>query len=135
MRMVAAAAAFAALGALIGISMASAQSADRSSGPVPQVMRGVWAYHGRCDLPEKRIVVEARSVRMNGEQASASYRCDAGHCYVAWDQEYAVDVFERNAETDVLVHHTQGFHMPGEEGYARCGSKRVRVPWPPKRPR
>jgi hypothetical protein len=50
---------------------------------------------------------------------------------ISWAKEGSVDNFVIGRNPNVLVHNTQGFHMPGEEGYARCVRHFSRMPWPP----
>ena len=51
---------------------------------------------------------------------------------IYWAEEGVIDNFVMGRTPHVLVHNTQGFHMPGEEGYARCGTTLKRVALPPR---
>ena len=98
---------------------------------VPSDMQGVWGKHGRCDIASERLTITAHSAGWaNGSPGKVDY--DPQFKAVSWVEEGAVDNFVMGRAPNILIHNTQGFHMPGEEGYARCGPKLSRVPWPPK---
>lgn len=113
----------------VAIALVAAEAAPADAS-VPPNMRGIWGKHGRCDVLADRLTLtrEAagwgkgplRRVRYNGQSEA-----------IFWNEEYAVDNFVIGRTTDILVHNTQGFHMSGEEGYARCTHQNKRMPWPP----
>lgn len=98
---------------------------------VPANMRGVWGKHGRCDVPADRLTITSnRAGWGNGPFRPVDYSTD-DHA-IGWTVEGNVDNFVMGRTPNVLVHNTQGFHMPGEEGYTRCAADRHRMPWPPR---
>ena len=99
----------------------------------PASLRGVWGRQGRCDLGAERLTITARTAGW-GKGPFAAVHYDPEFGALAWVEEGLVDNFVVGRMPDTLVHNTQGFHMPGEEGYGRCGSALTRVPWPPGPP-
>jgi len=98
---------------------------------VPPNMQGTWGRHGRCDLLAERLTITAHKARWgNGSFHRVEY--DEQDGAIGWVEEGVVDNFVMGRNADILIHNTQGFHMPGEQGYARCGPKLKRVPWPPR---
>ena len=114
---------------LLALTLAGAASPATS---VPIQMQGTWAKHGRCDLLAERFTITRhaagwgkgpfRRVIFSNEISPAIY----------WDEEGVVDNFVMGRTNNILVHNTQGFNMPGEEGLARCGPNLRRVAWPPR---
>ena len=102
---------------------------DRLTDAVPLNMQGIWGKHGRCDILADRLTITSHTAGWaNGPFHRVIYDNDT----ISWDQEYVVDNFVIGRSPDNLVHNTQGFHMPGEQGYARCGPKLKRMTWPPR---
>jgi hypothetical protein len=97
---------------------------------VPRVMQGTWGKHGRCDLAAERLkVTRQRAGWGNGPFKPVQY--DPQFRAIFWNEEGMVDNFVLGRSSSILIHNTQGFHMDGEEGYARCNSKPKRLSWPP----
>jgi hypothetical protein len=94
-------------------------------------MQGVWGKHGRCDLPHDRLTITAHKAGW-GKRADGLVEYDPESRAVFWAEEGVVDNFVIGRTPRFLIHNTQGFGMPGEEGYVRCGAKMARVPWPPQ---
>jgi hypothetical protein len=118
--------------ALIVAGLSALTAIPASGAKVPTNMRGTWGRHGRCDLPAERLIITANTARFaTGDLGRVHY--DPDDKAIFWDEEYNVDNFVLGGVPDVLVHNTQGFHMPGEEGYSRCDKRLDRKPWPPKR--
>ena len=113
---------------VLGFVVAAAGVETSAGAAVPANMQGIWGKYGRCDLLADRLTVTRQSAGW-GKGPVHRVRYDDGAIF--WDQEYVVDNFVIGRTPDVLIHNTQGFHMPGEEGYARCGTNLVRLPWPP----
>ena len=97
--------------------------------PVPLYMQGIWAKHGRCDVLADRLTI-AGNLAGWGKKRMRRIRYDDQLRAVFWDEEYVVDNFVIGPNHEVLIHNTQGFGMPGEEGYGRCLHGNVREPWP-----
>ena len=110
------------------LTAAGAASAQPPSA-VPTDMQGVWGRHGRCDVAADRLTVTAHTAGWGNGKAGRVYY-DATMDAVMWQQEGVVDNFVRSSTPAILIHNTQGFDMPGEDGYARCGRNLARVPWP-----
>ena len=118
-------------GLAISTSFLLGQANAASSKGVPLNMRGVWGKHGRCDVAAQRLTISARTVGwVNGPLAAVEY--DPHDKVIFWAEEGNVDNFVIGRTPDILVHNTQGFDMPGGEGYLRCGPTMARVSWPPK---
>lgn len=97
--------------------------------PVPPTMQGVWGRHGRCDLRLERLTITAHTAGWGrGPFQRVDY--NEGDGSVGWVEEGVVDNFVIGGTPDTLVHNTQGFHMPGQDGYLRCGHDLKRLPWP-----
>lgn len=110
----------------LGFGQANAASTD-----VPVNMRGVWGKYGRCDLRAARLTITAhRAVWDDGPRFKVGY--DREFKEIFFVEEGVVTNFVLGRTLDVLVVNTQGFGMPGAEGYSRCGPKMDRVSWPPK---
>jgi hypothetical protein len=119
-----------ATGIVMSASFAVGQ-ANALSVEVPTGMQGVWGKHGRCDIASERLTITAHTAGWaNGTPGKVDY--DPQFKAVSWVEEYAVDNFVMGRAPNILIHNTQGFDMPGEEGYARCGPKLTRMPWPPQ---
>lgn len=103
----------------------------QQSATVPLNMQGTWGRHGRCDLVSERLTITARRAG-SGKGQFSLVKYDPQFESIYWAEEGVVDNFVMGRTRDVLVHNTQGFHMPGEEGYARCDTKLKRVTWPPR---
>ena len=101
------------------------------SSAVPLNMQGTWGRHGRCDLVSERLTITAHRAG-SGKGQFSPVKYDPQFEAIYWAEEGVVDNFVMGRTPDVLVHNTHGFHMPGEEGYARCGTKLKRVAWPPR---
>jgi hypothetical protein len=101
------------------------------AGDVPASMQGTWGKNGRCDVPPDRLTITS-TIAGWAEGYSGAVTYSADERAIHWDEEYETDNFVPGAHPDVIVHNTQGFHMPGQVGYARCGPDLARVPWPPK---
>jgi hypothetical protein len=110
----------------LGFGQANAASTD-----VPLNMRGVWGKHGRCDIETDRLTITIHKAGW-GKGPFGKVEYDPQFRDIYWVEEGVVDNFVIGRTPDVLVHNTQGFHMPGEEGYARCGPTMARVSRPPK---
>jgi hypothetical protein len=107
------------------------EQASAAGSAVPADMQGVWAKHGRCDVRAERITITAHSAGW-GKGPFAAVNYDPEFTALFWDEEGVVDNFVFGRSHSVLIHNTQGFHMPGEVGLARCSPKMNRVPWPPR---
>jgi uncharacterized protein YecT (DUF1311 family) len=103
--------------------------AETNETPAPASMQGIWAEHGRCDIIAERLTITAHAARY-GNQPFAKIIYDAENSAIEWAEEGVVDNYVSGRSQDVLIHNTQGFHMPGERGMARCGPRLIRVPWP-----
>ncbi|HWA60714.1 MAG TPA: hypothetical protein VG939_05035 [Caulobacteraceae bacterium] len=116
----------------IALMVAALGAAAVPAGPrVPATMQGVWGKHGRCDALATRLTITARTAGWGrGPFARVTYDPEFGAVF--WAEPGTADNFVLGRTTDVLVHNTQGFHVPGEEGYARCGRRLTRRPWPPR---
>jgi hypothetical protein len=106
----------------LGIVLVGATSA-----PVPRVMIGTWA-RGSCARPADRLVISPQSAKV-GTAAAAPivyYPDDdgRGHGAIHWREEGNVDNFVYVRSRDVIVHNTQGYHMPGRVVYKRCTPSR-----------
>lgn len=110
----------------LGFEQANAGSTD-----VPVSMHGVWGKHGRCDVEAARLTITADTAGW-GKGPFGKVEYDPQFKDIYWAEEGVVDNFVVGRTSDILVHNTQGFHMSGEEGYARCGPKMARVSWPPQ---
>jgi hypothetical protein len=119
-----------AFGLAISASFALGQ-ANAASAKVPVNMRGLWGKHGRCDVGTERLTITANTAGW-GKGPFDAVEYDPQFRAISWAEEGVVDNFVIGRTSNVLVHNTQGFHMPGEEGYARCGPKMARMPWPPQ---
>lgn len=107
----------------------SVRQADAHGVEVPANMQGVWGKRGRCDVASDRLTITAHTAGWaSGTAGKVDY--DPRFQAVSWVEEGVVDNFVMGRAPNILIHNTQGFHMPGEEGYARCGPKLSRVPWP-----
>lgn len=115
-----------AVSASIALGQARAAATD-----VPVNMQGVWGKHGRCDVGSERLTITAHAAGW-GKGPFDAVQYDPQFGTISWAEEGIVDNFVVGRTPDILVHNTQGFHMPGEEGYARCGPNMTRVPWPPQ---
>lgn len=97
-----------------------------TSKSVPPVFLGTWA-HGSCANVADRLVIGPATARFNTMRPAAiyydSFGDGAGHGAIHWDREYVVDNFVYVRENDVLIHNTQGFHMPGAVRYKRCSPR------------
>jgi hypothetical protein len=98
---------------------------------VPANMQGTWGKHGRCDVLADRLTITGDKAGW-GKGPFHSVTYDAQFRAIYWAEEGVVDNFVIGRTPNVLVHNTQGFHMPGEEGYARCAASLKRVHWPPR---
>lgn len=108
-------------------------SAVPSSPPVPIKMLGTWGKHGRCDLLAARLTITHHTAGWGkGPFHRIIYDPQSEVPTIYWDEEGVVDNFVMGRTKNLLVHQTQGFHMPGEEGYARCGIHHKRMGWPPR---
>jgi len=96
---------------------------------VPASMRGIWGRRGRCDLPAERLTITGETAGW-GKGPFHSIDYDAKFNAIFWTEEGAVDNFVSGRNPNILVHNTQGFNMPGQEGYARCSTVLKRVHWP-----
>ena len=98
---------------------------------VPANMQGTWGRHGRCDLLAERLTITRDSA---GWGRGPFHRIDYDPQFEAifCEEEGVVDNFVMGRTNDLLVLNTQGFHMPGEEGYLRCGKSHKRATWPPR---
>lgn len=98
---------------------------------VPSNMQGTWGKHGRCDVLADRLTITGEKAGWGkGPFQRVTYDTQSGAVY--WAEEGVVDNFVIGRTPNSLVHNTQGFHMPGEEGYTRCGASWRRVHWPPR---
>jgi len=101
-----------------------------AGGRIPPSMRGTWARHGRCDLLAERLTITAETAGWGrGPFRRVDY--DSKFKAIFWTEEGVVDNFVMGRSANVLVHNTQGFHMPGQVGYARCSARLKRLAWPP----
>ena len=115
-----------AMSASIALGQGRAATTD-----VPVNLQGVWGKHGRCDVGMERLTITAHTAGW-GKGPFDAVQYDPQFGAISWGEEGIVDNFVVGRTPDTLVHNTQGFHMPGEEGYARCGPSMTRVPWPPR---
>jgi hypothetical protein len=115
------------LGALALAAAGYAQAAA----PIPASLQGTWGKHGRCDVLADRLTITGERAGW-GKGPFHRVLYDAQFSAVNWAEEGVVDNFVIGRTPNVLVHNTQGFHMPGEEGYARCSRSLKRVHWPPR---
>ncbi|MDQ2858312.1 MAG: hypothetical protein M3R53_06630 [Candidatus Eremiobacteraeota bacterium] len=94
--------------------------------PVPRAYLGAWA-HGSCAKLDDRLVITATSAHfstMRPENIYFDASRDGGEFgAVHWRREGDVDNFVYLEANDMLVHNTQGFHMPGVVAYKRCGPR------------
>jgi hypothetical protein len=114
-----------------GFAVQQANAAKASRPDVPSAMRGVWGKHGRCDVDTERLTITAHTAGW-GKGPFGAVDYDPQFKTISWAEEGAVDDFVIGRAPNILVHNTQGEHMPGEEGYVRCGPSLAREPWPPR---
>lgn len=114
----------------LGVAILAAQAVPASA-EVPANMRGVWGKHGRCDVAAQRLTITAHTAGW-GKGPFSAVEYDPTSRAVSWREEGAVDDFVIGRAPNILIHNTQGEHMPGEQGYLRCGKALKRVPWPPR---
>ena len=107
-----------------------AVAATAFAAPVPASMQGIWAKHGRCDLMAERLTITADAAGY-GKGPFSKVTFDPKYGAIEWEDLHSVDNFVIGRRPSVLIHNTQGFGMPGEEGMARCGRKLVRAQWLP----
>ena len=101
--------------------------------PVPIAMQGTWGKHGRCDVLADRLTITRHTAGWGkGPFDRIYYDPQSEVPTIYWDEEGVVDNFVMGRTRNLLVHNTLGSHMPGEEGYARCGPGHKRVAWPPR---
>lgn len=96
----------------------------------PTAMRGTWGKNGRCDKLAERLTITRHTAGWGKGPFFRIYFDAQSGPTIFWDQEGVVDNFVMGGTKDVLVHNTEGFGMPGQEGYARCGPRNKRVAWP-----
>lgn len=116
-------------GALL-LAAAPVPAAAQWSSSVPVDMQGVWAKHGRCDVPYERLTITAHTAYY-GRSRPAKILYDTASEAIEWAEQGVVDNFVMGRSPSILTHNVQGFGMPGAEDMTRCGTKLVRAPWPP----
>jgi hypothetical protein len=100
---------------------------------VPTRMQGTCGKHGRCDLLTERLTIRSHSAGWGKGPFEKVYFDNAnGTPVIFWSEEGVVDNFVMGRNSNILIHNPQGFDMPGEEGYARCGHMWKRLAWPPR---
>ena len=111
--------------ALIGIALLSVASSETA---IPARMQGTWGKHGRCDLLSERLTITRHTAGWGkGPFQRVYFDAHTRTPAIYWSEEGVVDNFVMGRTANMLLHNTQGFDMPGEQGYARCGAARMRV--------
>lgn len=115
-----------AFGVLSCAALASLTLLGAARPPVPPAMLGTWA-HGSCATPADRLVITARTAALGGGTPQPIYySAQDGDRAIHWSAEGNVDNFVYFSDRNVIVHNTQGYHMPGAVLYRRCRTGRSR---------
>lgn len=117
---------------LSSLAAHSATWADGEWTDVPPALQGVWEKEGRCDVEADRLTISSDTAGWGrGPFNPVHYAPDDRTVY--WVAEYNTDNFQSGGTPHRLLYNSQGFNMPGRQGYGRCGVDLSRLPWSPKR--
>lgn len=108
--------------------------ADDDRLPVPPVVRGLWAEHGKCGDAASTVTIAADTLRFGANPPYPVYYAKAaspaGYDAIFSAEEGEVSNFEYVADKDVLALNAQGFGMGVERvPYTRCATAENRCGW------